>query len=339
MASPSLLNFAALLAPIPGGSNPAGSSVPHTTRQKLATGRIEPHPDDLQNPNVKKADWPGVVRLAQDTLTGVSKDLLVAANLTEALVKLHGFAGLRDGLLLLRLLLEQCWDRMYPVPDVEEGEGMEVRAGPFRWLGYAAQGARFPSTLLLVPLVTIDSNPHHWQDWQRAQKKEEGALEPDAFELKAQPLNPNIAADLAQSLEEFNRLEQVLQTRLGENSPGLSELRQSIEDCQGLLQIVVKRLQPPPPPPPPPTSPGQPGVQTTPSRTRAVSSRAEAYTQLAHIASVLEELEPHSPVPDLLRKAIELGKLPFRQLIQEMIRSTDALAEVRREFGLKPPPE
>src|SRR5436305_2398605 len=103
MASPPLLNVEALLAPIPG-ANPAGVLVPLTTRQKFALLRKEGevNVEGETEGEVKKADWPAIVRLAQDTLTRTSKDLLVAACLTEALVKLHGFAGLRDSLQLLR---------------------------------------------------------------------------------------------------------------------------------------------------------------------------------------------------------------------------------------------
>ena len=129
MPSPPLLDFDALLAAIPG-DDPAGSSVPFEVKEKLEEYRKEVDPEsfDKKDPtrpeNATKADWPAISKLAQQTLRETSKDLLVAARLTEALVKLHGVAGIRDGFQLLRMMVEQCWDRMYPV--IETPDDLEV---------------------------------------------------------------------------------------------------------------------------------------------------------------------------------------------------------------------
>src|SRR5262245_27958264 len=128
MASSATLDVPALVAPIPG-ENPGGSPVGAADKQKLEAARkeTEPHPDDPSQGEIpRKVDWGGIVRTTQDLLANKSKDLLLAARLTEALTKQHGFAGLRDGLRLLRELVEQAWDRIHPTPEVEEGETMEV---------------------------------------------------------------------------------------------------------------------------------------------------------------------------------------------------------------------
>src|SRR5688572_10518289 len=132
MAQPPLLDYQVLVAPI-AGDDPAGSSVPFEVRRKLEEDRKEESlddyaPDDPARPEkAKKADWDSISRLAQETLKNVSKDLQVAARLTEALVRLHGFAGLRDGLRLLRELIEQGWERLNP--QLEDGD-VEPRAAP-----------------------------------------------------------------------------------------------------------------------------------------------------------------------------------------------------------------
>src|SRR4051794_40873267 len=110
MPTSHLLDFGALLAPVPG-DNPAGSSVPFSVRERLEEHRKEIDPDayapgDPRRPEAfQKANWPAIVRLARETLAGTSKDLPVAARLAEALAREHGFAGLRDGLQLLRLMV------------------------------------------------------------------------------------------------------------------------------------------------------------------------------------------------------------------------------------------
>ncbi|RAS33263.1 ImpA family type VI secretion system protein [Paraburkholderia bryophila] len=50
----------------------------------------------------------------------------------------------------------------------------------------------------------------------------------------------------------------------------------------------------------------------------SVSGRKRAYAQLADAAAALAELEPHSPVPYLIRKAVEWGTLNTAQLYDEL---------------------
>jgi predicted component of type VI protein secretion system len=58
------------------------------------------------------------------------------------------------------------------------------------------------------------------------------------------------------------------------------------------------------------------------------------YRQLAQAAEVLQQLEPHSPVPYLIRRAVELGDLPFPDMIRKLIREATVLAELDRELGI-----
>ncbi|HYD51214.1 MAG TPA: type VI secretion system ImpA family N-terminal domain-containing protein, partial [Gemmatimonadaceae bacterium] len=75
----------------------------------------------------KTADWPAVVRLATDALATKSKDLQIAAWLTEAKLRREGLAGLHQGLILLRELVDRFWDHLYP--EIDEGDA-ELRAAP-----------------------------------------------------------------------------------------------------------------------------------------------------------------------------------------------------------------
>ena len=67
----------------------------------------------------------------------------------------------------------------------------------------------------------------------------------------------------------------------------------------------------------------------------SVSSREEAYRVIGQVADALERIEPHSPIPDLLRRAVELGRMPFRRLIKELVADGGSLTQIYREFGIK----
>jgi type VI secretion system protein ImpA len=345
MAAPALLDFAALLAPIPG-DEPAGPPVPFETRRQLEEARKEDNPDDyspddpMRPDTPRKADWRRIVELARQTLTDVSKDLLVAARLTEGLVRLHGFAGLRDGLRLLRELVDQCWERLNP--PIEDGD-LEVRAAPFYWLDDPDKGARFPNTLRGVPLVSGEGGQYGWLEWRQS-RDGRGPVSPEDFERALLATPPERCAGaaeaIAECLEELGRLTHSLNDRIGSAAPGLIFIRQALEECQAVAQEIVRRR------PAGPAADSAAGVtESEPAAGaaaapagRAPASRAEAYRQLAQAAAVLRDLEPHSPIPYLIERAVELGALPFPQLIRVLIRDANVLTELNREMGIKEPP-
>jgi type VI secretion system protein ImpA len=343
MSAPPPLDFAALLAPIPG-ENPAGNGVPIAAQMQMVEARKEDNPADyspeeLSRQELRKADWPTIVRLAQQTLTTDSKDLLVAARLTEALVKLYGFGGLREGLHLLRNLVEQCWDRLNP--PLEDGD-MEARAAPFYWLDDADKGARFPNTLRMVPLVFSENGDYGWIDWHLSQK-EKGSVNQEGFEKALLTTSPQRCAEVVSEInharEELNKLIQSLSEKMGSAAPGLTAVQRAMEECGGLAREILKRKSPESDTKTHGTDgePMEPGSGTA-DAARAPGSRAEAYRQLARAAAVLQNLEPHSPIPYLIQRAVELGSLPFPQLIKALIRDAGVLTELNRELGIKEPP-
>jgi type VI secretion system protein ImpA len=80
---------------------------------------------------LKTADWPLVIKLSKEALSTKSKDLQIAAWMTEALLKREGFSGLASGLDVLGGLGEQFWDSLYP--EIDDGDA-EMRAAPLEWI-------------------------------------------------------------------------------------------------------------------------------------------------------------------------------------------------------------
>jgi type VI secretion system protein ImpA len=344
MASPSLLDFPVLLAPVPG-DNPAGGPVPFGIRDQLEQARQEVDPahyapdDPLRPEHPVKADWAGIIRLGQEVLTTTSKNLTIAARLADALAHQYGFAGARDGLRLLRLLVEQCWERLDPPLDDEDA--LEVRAGPFNWLSDADHGARFPPTLRGLPLVGSEGGRYGWQDWRRSHD-DHAPVRREAFEMAIQvtPYEQSGAtvADLDEAVEEVNRLEQLLAAKMGPAAPALSELRRALEDCRLLARQILQRKEPAAPPQ------EQAAGDSTPkagagAAGRGPATREDVYRRLAEAADLLQQLEPHSPIPYLVRRAVALGAMPFPQLIRELIREPNVLQELIREFGIQELPK
>src|SRR5207248_8912756 len=170
-------------------------------------------------------DWPHIIRTCQETLTQSSKDMLLAARMTEALVKQNGFAGLRDGLRLMRLLVQQCWDRLNP--PIETEDDIETRAGPLNWLDVPDRGARFPSSIRDTPIVRGENGAYSWLDWKQSQSPDgRGKVSRADFDkaVLATPVEQcqTMADDLAESVQELIQLTQEPSTKMGAAAPGLT---------------------------------------------------------------------------------------------------------------------
>src|SRR5271165_3484908 len=135
-----------LLVPIPG-DNPAGQDLRFAPiYDKIKEARRE---DDDLNQGAwqrerKLADHPLVIKLIQEAIAKQSKDLQLAAWLTESLLKRHGYPGFEEGLKLCHGLVENFWDHLYP--ELDDGDA-EMRAAPLDWIA-----AKFEFFLRSVPL-------------------------------------------------------------------------------------------------------------------------------------------------------------------------------------------
>ncbi len=105
----------------------------------------------------KVADWEGAAALCEQLLRTRSKDLRLAAWLTEARTHEQGMSGLAGGLQLVHGLIEHHWDGLYPL---SEGDEHEQRAGSLAWL--------LARTVALMHVVRAHGSPPTRRDAQAA---------------------------------------------------------------------------------------------------------------------------------------------------------------------------
>jgi len=63
-------------------------------------------------------------------------------------------------------------------------------------------------------------------------------------------------------------------------------------------------------------------------------NRDEAYATLEALAAYLSRIEPHSPTPYLLRRAVNWGRMPLPELMAEIIREEGDLNRLAHLLGL-----
>lgn len=351
MSSPAVLDIDALVQPVPG-DDPAGAPLDYAIRRELDEYRKEPvyYGEEVDPATANfKPEWGKVLKVGADTLTGKSKDLIVATRLLEAATKANGVPGLRDGLRLLRRLAAECWDHLHPKP--EEGEGMEVRVGPFQWLNDRGKGAKFPQTIARAPIVRAGGQAFTLNDWhtpEQREKLQEAIAKVDGKRLRA------TYEDLAEALNELTGLSAELDAKVGAGeAPDLlsgenpDNVGNAIRKCLGTVEEVAKLAgvaitdeAPAADESPAGGEDGDTSSDAAPAGPAGVArDRDGLYRQLGQIATALRRMEPHSPVPYLIERCVKLGGLPFPALMRAVIREQATLDELDRLLDVERPPE
>ena len=133
LRKPSVIDLEAILQPI-SEENPAGENLQYASvygeirEARRADKNVAQGEWQIE---LKVADYRKVVALAVPALTTQTKDLQIAAWLSESLVKEYGFVGLRDSFKLLSGLQEKFWETLFP--EIDEGD-MEGRANAIEWM-------------------------------------------------------------------------------------------------------------------------------------------------------------------------------------------------------------
>ncbi len=331
-----------ILAPI-AGENPSGIDLRYDTKlliyDKIREARRQDDglaQGDWQSER-KTANYPLVIKLSQDTLATVSKDLQLAAWLTEALLATEKFAGLCQGLTLSNALLTTFWETVYPV--IEDGD-RELRAKPLSWLG----------SMLDVPLrsAPLVSEGYSWFTYEdsrkvgseeqaktdkekknRAKLIEDGKIAPEVFD-KAFADTPKAfylkaEKDLDKCLETLASLETFCDEKFEDDAPAFGKLKTALTDVRHTVHSLLNKKREKEPDPVeevPVVEPVQAEGATqddeaapAPSSSAVVMLTAEpgdlrqAVASIAAGAAFLRKREPLSPAPYLILRGLRWGEL------------------------------
>ena len=236
-----------LLAPIPG-TKPSGENLRYAAvydKIKEARREDDDAPQGDWQRERKVADFNVVIKLASDALATRSKDLQLAAWLTEASLKKEGFSGLKDGLELLRALVADYWETLYP--EIEDGD-LELRAAPLDWVG-----AYLDDSVRKTPITRSGLGFYKFKE-SRSVGYEEQASESDAkraaretaiaegkitaedFDAAVQNTPTTLyeawVSSLDGSLETLEAMNALCSEKFGEYTPGFSKLRTALEEVR-----------------------------------------------------------------------------------------------------------
>ncbi|KAB2928840.1 MAG: type VI secretion system protein TssA [Dechloromonas sp.] len=302
---------------------------------------------------IKEAEWDKAIRLCEDILAGQSKDLRVAAWLTEAYGQTAGLRGLGNGYRLLARLCEIFWDDIHPLTD--DGE-LEQRTGPLDWLlGQTTQLIRqtpltrsAKGSFSLIDQESarsmarnIERNPELAGDYART-----GSVTLDIFEAALKDTPASSFRDEMKAADELKAamgaLQAVLESRLGEHAPTFAPAYEALDDvvrfCRrhggGETETAASQAVMP-------ESENMPnavsGITPNLSPGGMPQSRAQAIRQLQEIADFFRRTEPHSPVAYLADKAARWGSMPLHEWLRTVVKDDAALSRMEELLGVERP--
>lgn len=330
--------------------------------------------DDPESPrgvwetDVRQADWSQIRKLAEEALTSRTKDLQVAAWLTEALGHQRGLAGFAEGLELMARLCALYWPDLYPELDPEDDE-MEGRLAPMEWVSKTVRIGI--TTMPLTDPAGSDKVHYTWQTWVQAQRLEAvAATDIKKFEATVKkgsvPMSRFTSAvsgtpvdfykqwlaGLRQVRGALESLKGVLDDEAGAYAPSFRDTIDLLREMTAMVERTLadrgigdRAAQPSPQEAGDGGDGGAgegglmagDGAVDGPVLARPIASRQEAYDLLLAAANYLNTIEPHSPAPYLVKRAVRWGNMPLNELLGELMEGSNGTDQVFKLLRLRDP--
>lgn len=360
---PPVVDLQAILKPIPG-ENPSGESLRYSgiydeiTEARRADEDLE---QGVWQEELKTADYKKVIELAVPALISQSKDLQIAAFLSEALVKEHELLGLRDSLRLLSRLQAKFWETLHP--EIDEGD-MEARANAIEWMVDQSlvsvkevkitQGAGYnyldweDSKRFDVPdnLELLDSTEQQkYKDLMVQAEKENrctAELWKKAITQSRRAFYEDLAVMFAECWDAYKELNSTIEEKFDPNQmPGLGNLKKALDlvETQVNKLLEIKREEEPDAIEEDEEEEGGSGGMASGKKksgggsSGAISNRKDALKRLAELAAYFRKTEPHSPVSYLVTRAVKWGNMPLETWLQDVIKDESVLFQIRQTLG------
>jgi type VI secretion system ImpA family protein len=324
-------------------------------------------PQGVWQSELKRADWGSVESVCCEALATRSKDLQLSAWLLEAWIQLDGLAGAARGLDLMRRICVAYWDEMYPVLDAD----MTARLAPLQWVNEKLSRRL---RLLKLTQPSLDGVPaFSLADWDVAVQHSSGpgsgagdrsgptqAKIEQSVSLTSYSWFAALRQDTQKSMDEARALDVLLDEKAGKSAPGLLQFRGALDAIDLILAQMCAATRHQEPEMPLESSDGSEHTASAaalvptagpmlPAEDHAIESglagfaetdgfrlntREDAYRVLGEVATFLQKIDPHSPTPYLVRRAVAWGSMQFGELMQELVRDQGEVNELVRLLHL-----
>jgi type VI secretion system protein ImpA len=306
-------------------------------------------------------DWHSVIDGAVDLLRDQSLDFRAAAWLTEALLRVHGFAGLRDGLKLCHGLVTQYWDTLHPLPNEEDGHADAVSAfgnltsdtstnvlddAP---ISDSATGRTFSNFDRTMAEKFDEMSDEDMRDAWRENGEASLSAYVTGLESTAYEFHVTLSEDIAEAIDLLYELASFFRDNCQRNihgqdiTPVVSSFREHLEFIQTRVKKMVEDKQPSDDAESSSDESGGDIVEAGgvgEARQRKGMTRADAFEALKKIAEFFDKTEPHSPIPYAIRQITRWGHMSLPELLKELIEDDVTMLNLSKRVGFpQPEPE
>lgn len=303
--------------------------------------------------------WTTVRDLAVAALAHDTKDIEIAAWLTESLVRSHGLPGITTGARLLRGLLETYWEGgLFPGPDED---GVDGRLAAIAGLsGEGGEGTLLQPVRKLILFERNDGTPlSYWQyeqsedvdglgDATRKANRLAAGVKPFA-ELETEARSTGraafaiIAREATQAMEAWRELEATLGRVAGRDAPSVRRLYGVLEKLHRVAERYAGPVVADAPemvePAPETTAAAAPAAGAAPPKPAPVQDREAMLTDIIRIAAQFRINEPNSPLSYTLEEAVRRARLGWPELLKEMMPEQAPRAALLASLGIRPGPD
>jgi type VI secretion system protein ImpA len=348
------MNFEALLAPV-SDALPSGEDMSFSTEfDVIAELRRADDPTLDQGEwvtSLKAANWPGVLAQCEQLLMARSKDLRVAAWWTDASARLHGYAGLADGLTLCRSLSQSFWADLHP--QLDEGGDAEQRAGALRWLltqvealtshlSVLQHGAR---TYSISDMGSAKASTRSTERRDDAAPSGEVITVDDIAAARRNTPREFLVVNLSEAKRAqaaLAELQLVIDPLLGAEGPAFTGARRALEDAVHAVERLAREADPLGAAAASESGESAGGQSdesgaVTGAFSGTLRTRAEALQQLRAVAAFFRRTEPHSPVAYLADRAAHWGEMPLHAWLRAVMKDAGSLSHIEELLGVEPP--
>lgn len=303
-------------------------------------------------------EWDVVLETSVEILTSHAKDLEVASWLVEALVRRHGFSGLRDGLQILGGIAANFWEVCFPELDED---GVEGKLTSVSGLSGAGAVGTLIQPVRLTPLTRGSMAAYSLWSYEQATELEKisdparkaarisaGAV---AMEQFTQSVAETPASEFSTTvklvdgcLAALANMSATFDAAAGVDSPPVSALRELLEEINSAVRhfaadklasvAYVASSEEEGADSAEPTA----GGTSTPSaapRVEGYSSRDEALSDLIRIAAYFRKTEPQSPTSYTLEEAVRRARMTLQELLVELAEDPAQVQRILRAAGIR----
>ncbi len=355
--------LAAFLKPV-SKAEPSGKSLRYEQEYddiQLARKSEEDLPQGVWAHDLKESQWDKAEEICVGALQTKSKDLQLSLWLTECWYHEYQAYGLKNGLNLTKQLLENFWDSFHPFSK----DDPEYRVVPLLWFDKELSKAL---TQLIIALPEGDPQraltfwdyqskvlitPPNQQKSVAGAHKNKMSSEAVAFygavKQTSTEFYGSLIDEVSDSLVLIKDIEKLIEKNYKEFPGCLMHLRGRLEKILHFTKNIYQERS---------SGATQSDAEVVdiksdkknqPTNTLSMSApmiiknltvegtlqnRQQAYELLSQIADYLAEIEPHSPTPYLIRRAVSWGDMSLGELMTELAQQSGGLQNAMHLLGM-----